>query len=305
MAKEIATFLHVDKIEKLIDCTLGGGGHSEIFLESGKNIEVLGIDCDQDALDFAGKRLEKFGEKFESRRMNFSEIELLKNDEKWSTVDGILMDIGISSFQIDEATRGFSYKNDGPLDMRMDRRKSLTAAEILNHYEEIELKKIFYRYGEEKKAGKIAKKIVERRKMKNWQRTAELAELINAAYGPYRGGKAPQPARCFQALRIVVNDELENLKTALNSAFDLLENHGRLAVITFHSLEDRIVKEFFKEKQLDCICPPGLPLCNCTKMKEAELVTRKPVIAGKDEIKMNSRATSAKLRVLEKCIIGE
>ena len=301
LPQETLKFLEAENTGKYVDCTLGGGGHTGLILQANAQSQVLGLDCDEVAMAAAKERLSQFGERFECRRINFREISSLKGDPEWSEVDGILMDIGVSSHHLDEASRGFSYRNDGPLDMRMDNRLELTASKILNEWSERELKRIFRVYGEERQAGRIAKEVVRRRADKLWTTTGQFAGLCDEILG--RGRKRstlPNPTRCFQALRIAVNDELGALEDGLKGAFELLKTGGRLVVISFHSLEDRIVKNFFKELALDCICPPDLPVCRCDKRSLGKVMTGKPVIAGKEELETNSRSSCAKLRAFKK-----
>jgi 16S rRNA (cytosine1402-N4)-methyltransferase len=211
------------------------------------------------------------------------------------------MDIGVSSHQIDEAERGFSYMNDGPLDMRMDIRQELTAAKILNETDEFGLTKIFREYGEERYARRVARAVVkDRQEKKLWERTGEFAYLLQKILGRRKPGTAPVAARCFQALRIAVNRELEVLETGLQSAFDLLKSGGRLVVISFHSLEDRMVKNFFKDLSVSCVCPPDFPVCRCDTRAQLKILSKGAVKASKDEIAGNSRSSCARLRAIEK-----
>jgi 16S rRNA (cytosine1402-N4)-methyltransferase len=299
LPQEVLQYLEPEKGGRYIDCTLGGGGHSSMILASSEDVCLLGLDQDENALAAASERLAVFGDRFESRRMNFGDISQLQETE-WDGVDGILMDIGVSSHQIDEAERGFSYMNDGPLDMRMDNRQELTAAEILNNEDLDELTRIFREYGEEKHARRVAKRVVQQREIKPWERTGEFAEFVKKVLGRSRNGKAPSPAKCFQALRIAVNRELDVLEEGLQAAFDLLKPGGHLVVISFHSLEDRMVKLFFKGKSLTCVCPPDFPVCCCDVRPEVKILTGKVVKASAAEEKENSRATCCRLRAAEK-----
>ena len=300
LPREVLQYLRPETGGKFIDCTLGGGGHSRLILQASEDVELLGLDQDENALKAAAANLAEFGERFKSCRMNFGDLAGLQEDG-WDQVDGILMDIGVSSHQIDEAERGFSYMNDGPLDMRMDNRSELTAARILNESSVDDLTKIFRDYGEERYARRIAKAVVrERDEVKQWERTGEFADLIKKILGRRKAGSAPAPARCFQALRIAVNRELDVLEEGLQAAFERLKPGGRLVVISFHSLEDRMVKNFFRELSLDCECPPELPICNCSRKAEVKVMTRKAVMATKEEINSNSRASCSRLRAAEK-----
>lgn len=285
---------------RLIDGTLGCGGHSSLILKANPQAQLLGIDRDGDALERAGEILDFAADRITLKRGNFSELADFAGEAGWDSVDAILLDIGISSPQIDDAERGFALRLDGPLDMRMDKRSPLTASRLLNNSGETELARIFYEYGEEKRSRRLARAIVERREEKPFERTLEFAEFCEKVLGKSRPGKLPTPTKVFQALRIAVNDELGELKKALRDAVPLLKKGGRLAVISFHSLEDRIVKEFFREQAASCVCPPGLPVCVCKHEAKVKILTRKPVTAKPDEIEFNRRAASAKLRVVEK-----
>ena len=285
---------------RLIDGTLGCGGHSSLILKANPQAQLLGIDRDGDALERAGEILDFAADRITLKRGNFSELADFAGEVGWDSVDAILLDIGISSPQIDDAERGFALRLDGPLDMRMDKRSPLTASRLLNNSGETELARIFYEYGEERRSRRLARAIVERRDEKPFERTLEFADFCEKVLGKSRPGKLPTPTKVFQALRIAVNDELGELKKALHDAVPLLKKGGRLAVISFHSLEDRIVKEFFREQAASCVCPPGLPVCVCKHEAKVKILTRKPVTAKPDEIEFNRRAASAKLRVVEK-----
>ena len=288
---------------RYIDCTLGGGGHSALILEAAPDCTLLGLDCDEKALEATEERLtSRFGKRFTARRFNFRELGALLGEAEWGpgSVDGILMDIGVSSHHLDEAERGFSFRQDGPLDMRMDRRLRRTAANIINTESQDELERIFRDYGEEREARRLAHAIVMQRVEKPFSRTRELAELADSVVGRGRRTSPPAPTRCFQALRIAVNGELDALRAALEAAHELLADGGRLCVISFHSLEDRIVKEFFRDKASACTCPPQFPVCCCGKIAEMELLTRKVVEASDAELQDNSRSGCAKLRAAKR-----
>jgi len=285
---------------RIIDGTLGCGGHSSLILEANPQTELLGIDRDGDALERARENTRFAEKRIKIIRANFSELASSANEIGWDSVDAILLDVGVSSPQIDDSKRGFALRLDGPLDMRMDKRSQITASRILNYRGETELARIFYEYGEERRSRRLARAIVERREEKPFERTLEFASFCESVLGKSRPGKLPTPTKCFQALRIAVNDELDELKQALSEAVPLLKKGGRVAVISFHSLEDRIVKEFFREQAADCICPPGMPLCICDHPSQVKILTRRPVKAQADEIEFNRRAASAKLRVAEK-----
>ena len=300
MVSEVLTLLEPARGGIFVDGTLGGGGHAEAVLsampESGR---LFGIDRDDEALRAAGARLARFGDRFTAIKGNFFDMKSLLRDRGVDKVDGILLDLGVSSHQLDAAERGFSYKAEAPLDMRMDQSAPLTARTVVNTWSESELKRIFYEYGEEKFSAKIANRIVERRREQPIETTTELAELIKGAI-PAKFRNEPQhPARrCFQAIRIAVNGELDGLYDAIVSAHDLLNPGGRLAILTFHSLEDRIVKNAFRTFENPCTCPKSAPVCICGKKPTAKVLTRHPLVASEAEQKENSRATSAKLRAI-------
>ncbi|MDD5698670.1 MAG: 16S rRNA (cytosine(1402)-N(4))-methyltransferase RsmH [Victivallaceae bacterium] len=298
--REVTEYLTFSGPCRIIDGTVGNGGHSSLLLKANPQAQLLGIDRDGDALERAGKTLEFARDRVRLVRGNFSWFAAAVREAGWTTVDGILLDIGVSSPQLDDAERGFSLRRDGPLDMRMDRQSPVTASRILNNSPEAELARIFRDYGEERRSRQLAREIVERRAEKPFGRTLEFAAFCETVLGKSRPGKLPMPTKCFQALRIAVNDELGELKRALTAAVPLLNCGGRLAVISFHSLEDRIVKEFFRNQAAACNCPPGLPVCVCKHSAQLKILTRRPVTARADETAYNRRASSAKLRVAEK-----
>ena len=282
-----------------IDCTLGGGSHSEGILErlSDKGL-LISIDQDTNAIEYSKKRLEKFGSKWKVFKGNFENIDTITYMAGIDKVDGILMDIGVSSKQLDDPDRGFSYRYDAKLDMRMNTDQKISAYDIVNTYSEEQLSKIIFEYGEERHARKIAKLIVEERKSSPIEKTSDLITLIKRTY-PERASKHPAK-KTFQAIRIEVNRELEVLENAMSKAVDLLKIGGRLAIITFHSLEDRIVKNKFKDLATACKCPKDIPICVCGGVKKFEIITKKPIIPINDELKNNNRAHSSKLRILER-----
>ena len=282
-----------------IDCTLGGGSHSEGILErlSDKGL-LISIDQDSNAIEYSKKRLEKFGSKWKVFKGNFENIDTITYMAGIDKVDGILMDIGVSSKQLDDPDRGFSYRYDAKLDMRMNTDQKISAYDIVNTYSEEQLSKIIFEYGEERHARKIAKLIVEERKSSPIEKTSDLIALIKRAY-PERASKHPAK-KTFQAIRIEVNRELEVLENAMSKAVELLKVGGRLAIITFHSLEDRIVKNKFKDLATACKCPKDIPICVCGGVKKFEIITKKPIIPIDDELKNNNRAHSSKLRILER-----
>ena len=284
-----------------IDCTLGGGSHSEGILErlSDKGL-LISIDQDTNAIEYSKKRLEKFGSKWKVFKGNFENIDTIAYMAGVDKVDGILMDIGVSSKQLDDPERGFSYRYDVKLDMRMNTEQKISAYDVVNTYSEEQLSKIIFEYGEERHARKIAKLIVEERKSSPIEKTSDLIALIKRAY-PERASKHPAK-KTFQAIRIEVNRELEVLENAMSKAVELLKVGGRLAIITFHSLEDRIVKNKFKDLATACKCPKDIPICVCGGVKKFEIITKKPIIPIDDELKNNNRAHSSKLRILERIL---
>lgn len=284
-----------------IDCTLGGGSHSEGILErlSDKGL-LISIDQDTNAIEYSKKRLEKFGSKWKVFKGNFENIDTIAYMAGANKVDGILMDIGVSSKQLDDPDRGFSYRYDVKLDMRMNTEQKISAYDVVNTYSEEQLSKIIFEYGEERHARKIAKLIVEERKSSPIEKTSDLIALIKRAY-PERASKHPAK-KTFQAIRIEVNRELEVLENAMSKAVELLKIGGRLAIITFHSLEDRIVKNKFKDLATACKCPKDIPICVCGGVKKFEIITKKPIIPIDDELKNNNRAHSSKLRILERIL---
>lgn len=286
-----------------VDGTLGGGGHAyEVLKRLSPKGRLIGIDQDGEALQAAGERLKEFEDKVTLVRDNYCEIERVLKDLNIEKVDGIVLDIGVSSYQLDNLERGFSYKSDAPLDMRMDTRQVLTAADVVNTYSENELFKIIKDYGEDKFAKNIAKHIVLVRKDKPFETTKELSEVIKRAIPMKVQAKGGHPAKkTFQAIRIEVNRELTVLKESIDKMIEHLNPDGRICIITFHSLEDRIVKMKFRENENPCTCPPNFPVCVCGKESKGRVVTRKPIIPSDEEIKVNKRAKSSKLRIFERC----
>jgi 16S rRNA (cytosine1402-N4)-methyltransferase len=284
-----------------VDCTLGGAGHSvEILKRLSSNGRLIGIDQDMDALKAAKEKLKDFNN-VTYVHDNFYNIEDILNKLEIEKVDGILMDLGVSSFQLDETQRGFSYMRDATLDMRMDRSQSLSAHDVVNSYSEEQIAEVLRTYGEEKFSKRIANFIVDRRQEKSIDTTLELVNVIDAAIPAKYKREGGHPAkRTFQGIRIEVNGELRILNKAIEDGINSLNSGGRMAVITFHSLEDRIIKNAFKELQDPCKCPKQLPMCVCGKTAIVKLITRKPILATEEELKINSRSRSAKLRVAEK-----
>lgn len=286
---------------RFVDGTCGCGGHSSLLLKAFPEAELLGIDRDEEALRRSGKTLAFAGERVKLVHGEFADIERIATENGFTNVDGVLLDIGVSSPQIDDGERGFSFRKNGPLDMRMDRSGRKTASQILNTYSQEALKKIFRDYGELQEAGRLASAVCKARELKPFATTEEFAHLCeNVLQKGKRKGGLPAPTLPFQALRMEVNGELDQLRKGLEGALHLLKAGGRLAVISFHSLEDRIVKNFFSDMARDCQCPPGLPVCICNWKPELKILTKKVIIAGEDEIKTNSRAGCAKLRGAEK-----
>lgn len=285
-----------------VDGTLGGAGHSKEICERLSDTGTLiGIDRDEDAIAAAGKRLAPYGEKVRIVRGNYSEMPEILRQQGFDTCDGILLDLGVSSYQLDTAERGFSYMADAPLDMRMDRRETRTAADIVNEASERELTHIIRDYGEERFAANIAKHIVEARSRDKIETTGELVSIIKASIPMKFQKTGGHPAkRTFQALRIELNGELTALSDSLDAMIDLLNDGGRICVITFHSLEDRIVKTAFRRNENPCTCPPDFPVCVCGNKSKGRVITRKPILPSDEEMEINSRAKSAKLRVFER-----
>ncbi len=280
-----------------VDATLGGGGHTEQILRSEQNIRLFSFDQDTDSLQHT-RELSKKYDNLTIIKDNFANLRTRLALERIKKIDGILFDLGVSSRQINQADRGFSFSLDGKLDMRMNPDSKLTAFEIINKFEPRELKRIFLEYGEEKEAFRIAREISKARELRQIETTLELAEIIDRSTTSKQKIKAK--ARIFQALRIYINGELEALKTALADAVKMLSPKARIIVISYHSLEDRIVKKFFQYQELDCICPSGFLQCVCDKKSTLQIVTRKPLLPGEEEINRNPRARSAKMRIAER-----
>ncbi|MHC9000439.1 16S rRNA (cytosine(1402)-N(4))-methyltransferase RsmH [Enterococcus bulliens] len=304
MKQETVDGLNIKEDGIYVDCTLGGAGHSEYLLQQlGDSGHLYAFDQDQKAIDFATKRLAPYVEKgqvtFIKRNFRYLKEELMALGV--SRVDGILYDLGVSSPQLDEAERGFSYHQDAPLDMRMDETAEFSAYDVVNTYSYHELVKIFFRYGEEKFSKQVAREIERAREVKPIKTTGELVDLIKEAIPAPARRKGGHPAkRIFQAIRIAVNDELGVVEDSLEQAIELIDLHGRISVITFHSLEDRIVKTMFKEFSQQKDVPPGLPMIPEEFQPELRLVNRKPITASKEELAENNRSRSAKLRIVER-----
>jgi 16S rRNA (cytosine1402-N4)-methyltransferase len=300
---ESVAYLAPERGGLFVDATLGLGGHSEALLEASPQVSVLGIDRDPEALQFASARLAGFGERFRAVHANFKEVADVLADAGWREVSGVLADLGVSSLQFDAAERGFSFRQDAPLDMRMDARgDEETAAELLARLPEEEIARIIFEYGEERKSRRIARWIVERREEgRAIETTADLAALVARAVGHNKRTDRIHPAtRTFQALRIAVNHELEGLEAFLEASIDLLQPSGRLVVISFHSLEDRIVKRTLRRLAGQCECDRRLPVCACGTRRAVEILTRRPITPAEAELDENPRARSAKLRACRK-----
>jgi 16S rRNA (cytosine1402-N4)-methyltransferase len=301
---ETIELLEVGRGGILVDATLGLGGHSEAILQASEKTKVIGIDQDLEAIALAKQRLEKYGTRFQVFHANFSEIAAVLDEAGVDKADGILADLGVSSLQLDSQNRGFSFRFDAPLDMRMNPdSEAETAADLLETLSEFELARIIYEYGEERFSRRIARRIIEKRERgKSPKTTKELADLVTKAVPFSRKEKIHPATRTFQALRIAVNRELEILTDFLHLAIDKLNKNGRLLVISFQSLEDRIVKRTLQKLSGKCECPPNFPTCVCGAEKKVEILTRKPIVPSDFEIEANPRARSAKLRAVKKFI---
>ena len=287
-------------LRRMIDGTLGNGGHTKLMLQANPDLEVLGIDRDPAALERAQNNLREFGSRFTAVHGEFADLDVLAAAHGWDEVDAILLDIGVSSPQIDDPARGFSWRNDGPLDMRMDRSQKLTASRVVNFYSEEELAKVFYEYGELRESRQLARAIVQAREIKPLGTTDELTAVCDKVLRKKKPGQLPSPTLVFQALRIEVNGELRQLESGLLAAQKMLRAGGRLAGISFHSLEDRIVKNFLRDAARDCICPPDIPVCVCNNHAKFTLPVRGVISATEEELAANRRAASAKLRIADR-----
>ncbi len=302
MLEEAVEGLNVRPDGTYVDGTLGGGGHAfEILSRLNGKGSLIGIDQDSDAIVAAAKKLEGFGNRLTIIRSNYGDIREITKRLGVESVDGILLDLGVSSFQLDKAERGFSYKLEAPLDMRMDSRMSMTAYDIVNGYSESELYRVIRDYGEDRFAKNIAKHIANERKNKTIKTTTELAEIVKGAIpAKMRAGKGHPAKQTFQAIRIELNRELDVLQNTLDEMVELLSPGGRICVITFHSLEDRIVKSAFRRFENPCTCPPDFPVCRCGAVSRGRIVTKKPITPSEKELEENLRSRSAKLRIFEK-----
>jgi len=294
LTKETIEYLNIRPDTLIVDATLGGGGHAKAILEASKTVKLIGIDRDLDAIGSAKENLKEFGSGVTFVHDNFSNISSMIGDRK---INGILFDLGVSSYQIDAAQRGFSFQADAPLDMRMDMSAKVTAKDLINDLSRKDVERIIKDYGEDRYFKRIASAIVNKRPVST---TSELADIIKYSIpktSPINTTKSI--ARVFQAFRIAVNNELDSMKKALKDSIDLLAPKGRIVVISYHSLEDRIVKELFKRESVDCICPPKLPACVCKHRKKLNIITKKPITPSDAELKANPRSRSAKLRAAE------
>ena len=285
-----------------VDGTLGGGGHAfEVCTRLNDKGSIVGIDQDEAAIEAAGIRLKDFGDKVTIVRSNYCEMKSRLHELGIDKVDGIVLDLGVSSYQLDTPERGFSYREDAPLDMRMDRRQKMTARDIVNDYSEMDLYRVIRDYGEDKFAKNIARHIVAEREKRSIETTGELTEIIRHAIPMKYQKKSGHPAkRTFQAIRIELNRELDVLRESLDDMIEILNPGGRLCIITFHSLEDRIVKSAFRKNENPCTCPSHFPVCVCGNVSEGRIITKKPILPSEEEMESNSRSKSAKLRIFER-----
>ena len=301
MLNEILSGLNINPDGVYMDCTIGGAGHSKKIIEKlSRNGLLIGIDKDYDALNVSTERLKNYSNK-KLIHSDFNDIENVFEEYDIDNLDGVLIDLGISSYQIDTAERGFSFLRDGKLDMRMDQTQKLSAYEVVNNYSKEKLLKILFEYGEETFAKQIVNNIIKHREIKPIETTFELRDIIEKSLPAkivYKSGGASK--KTFQAIRIEVNGELDRLENTINFLISKLKSGGRIAILTFHSLEDRIVKNVFKENSIGCICPPKIPVCICNHKACLKVINKKPIIATQDEMKENSRSTCAKLRIAEK-----
>ena len=302
LKKEAIKNLNIKKDGIYLDATLGEGGHAEGILQKlGSRGFLIGIDCDKASIERAERRLSVYKKRFSLIRENYIALPVILKRLKIEKLDGILLDLGLSSLQIDSRFRGFSFRFQAPLDMRMDERSRLKARDLINRLTEDELKKLFFQFGEERYSKRIAKNIARGRRKKPIEKTLELVKIIEEVLPQTGHFHRLHPAtRIFQALRIAVNQELDNLRIFLKESIDFLEKRGRLAVISYHSLEDRIVKIFFRDLAKTCICPPNFPICRCNIQPRLKIINNKPLRPGKPELERNPRSRSAKLRIAER-----
>ena len=287
----------------IVDGTLGDGGHAELLLKNTTSVRVLGIDRDMRAIERAEKRLAPFRDRITLVHGNFGDIKTILKKANVMNVDGLLLDLGVSSPQLDSPDRGFSFMRNGPLDMRMDSSQKITAADLLIELPDEKLVSVIKEYGEERFSKRIVRAIRQAQKQSAIKTTLQLSNIISSVIHASRQTKIHPATRTFQALRIAVNAELEHIKKALRDSVDILQESARVIVISFHSLEDRIVKNFFKTEEKGCVCPPKIPICSCGHKQRLKIITRKPIIPAVEEVRRNSRASSAKLRVAERVYV--
>jgi len=301
LTREVLHYLNAENKNLIVDGTLGDGGHAELVLQRwGDQVRILGIDRDAEALKRARERLRSFGDRVIYVQGNFSEIKSILAKRKIRNIDGLFLDLGVSSMQLESPERGFSFMRNGPLDMRMDRKESTTAADLLASLSDEELKFIIKNYGEEKKYKNIIHGIRKAQGENPITSTRQLAKILSSAVKVSRPTRIHAATKTFQALRIAVNHELENIEVGLKDSLDVLRPGGRLVVISFHSLEDRLVKNFIRDQAKGCVCPPRFPQCVCGKISTLKVLTRKVVVPSPDETKANPRASSARLRAAER-----
>ncbi len=304
LAKEILQYLHPREDGLIVDGTLGNGGHTELILKNtAPGLRVLGIDRDEQAIERAGKRLAPFRNRVTLVHGNFSDIKNILKKANVMNVDGLLLDLGVSSPQLDSPERGFSFMRNGPLDMRMDSTQKTTAADLLVKLSDEELVLVIKEYGEERFAKRIVRAIRKAQEQNPITTTLQLSNIVSGVTHTPRPAKIHPATRTFQALRIAVNNELEHIKSTLSDSLGILSASARIMVISFHSLEDRIVKNFFKDEEKGCVCPPRLPVCACGHKTRLKIITRRPVTPASEEVKRNPRASSSKLRVAERVYV--
>ena len=303
LEREVIQNLNLCGGSLIVDGTLGDGGHAELLLKNTTRVRVLGIDRDMRAIERAEKRLSPFRDRITLVHGNFSDIKTILKKANVMNVDGLLLDLGVSSPQLDSPDRGFSFMRDGPLDMRMDSSQKITAADLLVELPDEELVSVIKEYGEERFSKKIVRAIRQAQKQSAIKTTLQLSNIISSVIHASRQTKIHPATRTFQALRIAVNGELEHIKKTLRDSVDVLRESARVIVISFHSLEDRIVKNFFKTEEKGCVCPPKIPICSCGHKQRLKIITRKPIVPAVEEVRRNSRASSAKLRVAERVYV--
>ena len=303
LEREVIQNLNLCGGSLIVDGTLGDGGHAELLLKNTTSVRVLGIDRDMRAIERAEKRLAPFRDRITLVHGNFSDIKTILKKANVMNVDGLLLDLGVSSPQLDSPDRGFSFMRNGPLDMRMDSSQKITAADLLIELPDEKLVSVIKEYGEERFSKRIVRAIRQAQKQSAIKTTLQLSNIISSVIHASRQTKIHPATRTFQALRIAVNGELEHIKKALRDSVDILQESARVIVISFHSLEDRIVKNFFKTEEKGCVCPPKIPICSCGHKQRLKIITRKPIIPAVEEVRRNSRASSAKLRVAERVYV--